>query len=210
MKWGPALVGGDEPRNPSQAYFQQNGRRSSQGVKAVWVLEDVAQGDGGLVVVQASHKSNVETPLDLATGVDDMGVVVQPELKAGDLFFVATSTLQGVRPGKNAPKRLLTYRYTARAAVQSNPVGPHSETESLPGWAEEATPEQKAVMYIPGFKGSNPPPALNTNGEKTWVEEDTSVIHPSIYTRDPDSGIDEKEFYFLGSEWVSGGARHNG
>ena len=97
---GPTLGGGDEPRNPSQAYFQQNGRRSSQGVKAIWVLEDVAPGEGGLVVVQASHKSNVETPDDLTTGVDDMGVVVQPELKAGDLFLVATSTLQGVRAWK--------------------------------------------------------------------------------------------------------------
>jgi ectoine hydroxylase-related dioxygenase (phytanoyl-CoA dioxygenase family) len=193
---GSTLGGGDEPRNPSQAYFQQNGRRSSQGVKAIWVLEDVAPGDGGLVVVQASHKSNVETPHDLATGVDDMGVVVQPELKAGDLFLVATSTLQGVQPWKNAPKRLLTYWYAARAAVQSNPVGPHSETESLPGWADAATPAQKAVMYVPGYKGSSPPPVINTDGEETWVEEDPSILHPSIYTRDPDSGIDEKEFYF--------------
>ena len=193
---GTTLVGGDEPRNPSQAYRQQNGRRRCQGVRAIWVLEDVAEGDGGLVVVQASHKSNVETPHDLATGVDDMGLVVQPELKAGDLFLVAAPTLQGVRPWKVDPKRLLTYWYAARAAVQSNPVGPHSETESLPGWADEATPEQKAVLYTPGFKGSNPPPVVNTDGEKTWVEEDTSVIHPSIYTRDPDSGIDEKEFYF--------------
>ena len=193
---GPTLVGGDEPRNPSQAYFQQNGRRSAQGVKAIWVLEDVAAGDGGLVVVQASHKSNVETPLDLATGVDDMGVVVQPELKAGDLFLVAASTLQGMRPWKNAPKNLLTYGYAARAAVQSNPSGPHSETESLPKWTAEATPAQKAVLYTPGFKGSNPPPVLNTDGEQTWVEEDPAILHPSIYIRDPDSGIDEKEFYF--------------
>jgi len=37
---------------------------------------------------------------------------------------------------------------------------------------------------------------LNTNGKQTWVEEDSSVIHPSIYIRDPNSGIDEKEFYF--------------
>ena len=190
------LVGGDEPRNPSLAYRQQNGRRSCQGVKAVWVLDDVEEGDGGLVVVQASHKSNVETPLDLSTGVDDMGVVVQPELKAGDLFLVAAPTLQGVRPWKDEPKRLLTYGYAARAAVQSNPVGPHSETESLPEWAEEATPAQKAVMYVPGYKGSSPPPVINTDGEETWVEEDPSILHPSIYTRDPDSGIDEKEFYF--------------
>ena len=190
------LVGGDEPRNPSLAYRQQNGQRSCQGVKAVWVLDDVEAGEGGLVVVQASHKSNVETPHDLATGIDDMGVVVQPVLKAGDLFLVAEPTLQGVRPWKDKPKRLLTYWYAARAAVQSNPVGPHSETESLPGWADEATPAQKAVMYVPGYKGSSPPPVINTDGEETWVEEDPSILHPSIYTRDPDSGIDEKEFYF--------------
>ena len=59
---GMTLRGGDEPRNPSQAYFLQNGQRSSQGVEAIWVLDDVKTGDGGLVVVQASHKSNVETP----------------------------------------------------------------------------------------------------------------------------------------------------
>ena len=193
---GMTLSGGDEPRNPSEAYFQQNGQRSSQGVKAIWVLDDVESGDGGLVVVQASHKSNVETPRDLATGVDDMGLVLQPELKAGDLFLVAASTLQGVRPWKNEQKRLLTYWYAARATIQSNPTVPYSETESLPGWADKATPAQKAVMYTPGFKDSNPPPVLNTDGEETWVEEDTTVIHPSIYTRDPISGIDEKEFYF--------------
>ena len=52
-----------------------------------------------------------------------MGLVLQPELKAGDLFLVAASTLQGVRPWKNEPKRLLTYWYAARAAIQSNPTG---------------------------------------------------------------------------------------
>ena len=126
---GMTLTGGDEPRNPSEAYFLQNGQRSSQGVKAIWVLDDVAEGDGGLVVVQASHKSNVETPRDLATGVDDMGLVIQPELKAGDLFLVASATLQGVRPWKDEPKRLLTYWYAGRAAIQSNPDGPNAETE---------------------------------------------------------------------------------
>ncbi|MCY4402095.1 MAG: phytanoyl-CoA dioxygenase family protein [Candidatus Poribacteria bacterium] len=193
---GNKLLGGDEPRNPSLAYRQQNGRRSCQGVKAIWVLDDVADGDGGLVVVQASHKSNVETPDDLATGVDDMGLVIQPELKAGDLFLVAAPTLHGIQPWKGERKRLLTYWYAARAAIQSNPSGPYSETESLPSWKDEATPAQKAVMYRPGYKGSNPPPVLNTNGKQTWVEEDSSVIHPSIYIRDPNSGIDEKEFYF--------------
>jgi len=193
---GQGLVGGDEPRNPSRAYFLQNGRRSCQGVKAIWVLEDVEEGDGGLVVVQASHKSNVETPGDLATGQDDMGLVKQPVLKAGDLFLLAESTLQGMRPWTGVPKRLLTYWYAGRAVIQSNGPGPGAETETRPGWSESAPPEQKAVMYRPGAKGSNPPPVLNTDGEKTWVEESPEVIHPSIYIRDPDSKIDEKEFYF--------------
>ena len=193
---GTTLVGGDEPRNPSRAYFQQNGRRSCQGVKAIWVLEDVEEGEGGLVVVQASHKSNVQTPDDLVTGADEMGLVKQPVLKAGDLFLLAEPTLQGVRPWKGGPKRLLTYWYAGRAAIQSNGPGLSSQLESGPMWADEATPAQKAVMYRPGFKGSNPPPVLNTDGEKTWVEESSEIIHPSIYIRDPNSGIDEKEFYF--------------
>ena len=190
------LVGGDEPRNPSLAYRQQNGLRRCQGVKAIWALDNISEGDGGLVVVQASHKSNVETPDDLATGIDDMGLVTQPILKAGDLFLVAATTLQGVRTWNDKPKKLLSYCYAARAAIQSNPIGPFSETESLPAWADEATLPQKAVLYRPGYKDSNPPPVLNADGEKTWVEKDNSVIHPSIYIRDPESGIDEKEFYF--------------
>ena len=190
------LTGGDEPRNPSRAYYIQNGRRSCQGVKAIWVLEDVAEGDGGLVVVQASHKSNVETPEDLATGVDDMSLVKQPALKAGDLFLLAEPALQGVRPWTAEPKRLLTYWYAGRAAIQSNGLGPGADEDGLSEWANELPPEQKAVMHKPGMKGSNPPPVLNTDGEKTWIEESSEVIHPSIYIRDPDSGIDEKEFYF--------------
>ena len=193
---GATLRGGDEPRNPSRAYFQQNGRRSCQGVKAIWALEEVAERDGGLVVVTASHKNNVQTPRDLETGNDDMGLVLQPRLSAGDLFLLAESTLQGMRPWKGASKRLLTYWYAGRAVIQSNPSGPRTETESFPGWVKEATPEQTAVMYSPGFKGSNPAPVLNTDGKKTWVEESSDVIHPSIYIRDPSSGIDEKELYF--------------
>ena len=56
-------------------------------MKAIWVLDDVEAGDGGLVVVQASHKSNVETPHDLATGVDDMGLILQPETQSRGSIF---------------------------------------------------------------------------------------------------------------------------
>jgi len=194
---GSGLAGGDEPRNPSRAYYIQNGRRSCQALKAIWVLEDVEPGDGGLHVVQASHKSNVETPRDLLTGADDMGVVKQPGLKAGDLFLLADSTLHGMRPWTAAgSRRLLCYAYAGRAMIQSNGPGPGADLDPLPQWKTELSPELRAVMHRPGHRGSNPPPVLNTDGQKTWVEDSGDDIHPSIYIRNPQSGIDEKEFYF--------------
>ena len=192
---GASLIGGDEPRNPSRAYFQQNGRRSAQGLKAIWVLEDIAAEDGGLVVVQASHKSNVETPQNLLIGADEMGLVKQPALQVGDLFLLAESALQGMRPWQNGSKRLLTYSYAGRAMIQSNGPGPGAQVDSAPEWAPEGSPE-RAVLHKPGHKAASPPPVLNTNGDKTWVEESSETIHPSIYIRDPNSDIDENEFYF--------------
>ena len=192
----PVLFGGDEPRDPARAYYIQKNRRSCQGLKAIWVLEDVDAGDGGLHVVQASHKSNVETPTDLVTLKDDMGLVKQPVFKAGDLFLLAETTLQGMLSWKTKPKRLLTYWYAGRAAIQSNGPGPGAEEAYLPEWTKNAPPEQGAVLNRPGAKDSNPPPMLNTDGEKTWVEKSADVIHPSFYIKDPNSGIDEKEFYF--------------
>ena len=190
------LVGGDEPRNPSRAYYIQNGRRCCAAVQAIWVLQDVAEGDGGVQVVQASHKSNVATPADLLSGADDMGLVKQPVLKAGDLFLLAGTTLQGFRAWTNGPRRLLAYAYAARAMIQSNGPGPGTQTDPLPAWAEGLSPAQRAVLHKPGHKGYNPPPVLNTDREKTWVEDSRRDIHPSIYIRDPESTIDEKEFYF--------------
>ncbi|MBT4139692.1 MAG: hypothetical protein HOE48_17365 [Candidatus Latescibacteria bacterium] len=189
------LTGGDEPRDPSRAYYIQKNRRSCQGLKAIWVLEDVEEGDGGLHVVQASHKSNVETPVDLATLQDDMGLVKQPVLKAGDLFLLAETTLQGVLPWANNSKRLLSYWYAGRAAIQSNGPGPGADEDYLPEWTKDAPPEHRAILNRPGHTDANPQPMLNTDGKKTWVEKSPERIHPSIYVRDPNSAIDDKEFY---------------
>jgi hypothetical protein len=193
---GGPLVGGDEPRNPSRAYYIQNGRRSCQALRAVWVLEDVNEGDGGLVVVQASHKSNVETPADLRDSTDEMNLVKQPVLTAGDLFLLADATLQAMRPWANGDRRLLSYSYAGRSMIQTNPQGPGQGTDGLPDWTDELPPEQRAVLHRPGHKDANPAPVLETDGEKTWVADDTEIQHPSIYIRDPNSKIDEKEFYF--------------
>ena len=192
-----ALAGGNEPRDPARAYYYQNGRRVCQGVRAIWVLADVNAGDGGFVIVPCSHKSNVETPSDVLTGTDDMGLTLQPALGAGDLLLCAETTLHGMRPWKGKePQRLLSYWYSGRGAIQSIGTGPVTENEKLPEWRSQLTPEQRAVLYKPGYRDTNPPPSLSSDGETCQRKADVKIIHPSIYSKDPDSNIDFKEFYF--------------
>jgi len=191
------LVGGNEPREPGLAYYHQNGRRYCEGVRVIWVLEDVKAGDGGFVMVPCTHKSNVETPEDIVTGADDKDFVWQPELKAGDLFVVGLSVLQGMRPWQgNGRQRLLSYEYVGRGVMRSAGVGPVSEKQPQPEWQTEMCAEQQASLYKPGYRDTTPPPTLVTDGETVKIDESRKVFHPSILVKDPHSVIDEKEFYF--------------
>ncbi|MFT5369162.1 MAG: ectoine hydroxylase-related dioxygenase (phytanoyl-CoA dioxygenase family) [Candidatus Latescibacterota bacterium] len=191
------LVGGNEPRIPARAYYFQNGRRYCQAVRAIWALADVEEGDGGFVLVPCTHKVNVETPDDVATGEDDMGLTFQPAMKAGDLFLVAGTVLQGVRPWQGAgPQRLLSYEYVGRGAMQSAGTGPMVQEDPSPEWHEEITPEQRASLYRPDYAYSTPPPVIVTDGKTVKVDDTRKVFHPAFYSRDKSSGIDEKEFYF--------------
>ena len=194
---GPRLIGGNEPRNASRAYFHQTNTRFCQGVCAIWALVDVNEGDGGFVLVPASHKSGVEPPEPVLTGEDDMGLTRQPVLKAGDLLLCAQTTLHGMRPWKgSATQRLLAYWYIGATAAPS--VGTMLETEDQPSpeWLDELTPEQRAVFYKTGRKEDKPPGTLVSDGVSCWLEEERRIVHPSIYTKDPDSNIDLSEFYF--------------
>jgi len=191
------LVGGNEPRNPGHAYYYQNGRRFSESVQAIWALGDVGAGEGGLVAVPCSHKSFVETPDDLAAGKDDMDLVRQFELEAGDLLLVSGALLQGYRSWSGKGElRLLSYQFVARGVIQSAGTGPYTQEDPTPEWMSNITPEQRASLYKPGYRSTSPPPSLVTDGESVHLDEDRSVYHPSIYIKDPDAAIDEKEFYF--------------
>jgi ectoine hydroxylase-related dioxygenase (phytanoyl-CoA dioxygenase family) len=190
------LVGGNEPRDPGFAYYYQNGRRMCQAVNAAWALQDVGSGDGGLVFVPCSHKSNVETPDDVATGKGEMGVVLQPELQAGDLLLYARAVTQGVRPWHNGARRLLRYEYTARGVIRDRGAGPDTDAQPVPEWMGDMSPEERAAVHKPGYADTTPAPVLNSDGGTQWIEHGVDPVHPSIYVRDPDSGIDENEFYF--------------
>lgn len=175
------LVGGNEPRDPSRAYYKQNDVRFCQGVFAIWVLSDVTPESGELALVPASHKSYVETPDDLSCGVDVMGVVRQPVLKAGDLLLCAEMTLHRFNSSN-----LLVYGYASETAKRQ------SEEEALEDWVRELTPVQQAV--VAGYSDTSP--MIISDGKTARLSETAQVFHPSILKRDLDCGIDAKEFYY--------------
>ena len=191
------LQGGNEPREPGLTYYHQNGRRFCEGVRVIWALEDVPAGAGGFVMVPCTHKSNVETPEDIVTGKDDKDFLWQPELKAGDLFIVGLSVLQGMRPWEGEGRqRLLSYEYVGRGVIRSAGVGPEAEKSPQPEWMADMTPEQQASLYKPGYQDTTPPPSLVTDGKTVKLDASREIFHPSFLTQDPNSGIDETEFYF--------------
>ena len=191
---GAPLVGGNEPRNPSIAYYFQNGRRFSEGVRVLWALEDVDAGDGGYSFVPCSHKGNVVTPEKVVTGADDLGLTLQLALKAGDLLIVALSALQGMRPWQSAQRqRLLNYEYVGRGVVRS--VRPNAGNAPRPEWHADLSEAQRASLYRPGYVDSTPPPTIVTDSKTVTVDPSREIFHPSFLTPDPDSGIDHEEFY---------------
>ncbi len=190
------LEGGDEPRDQSRAYFHQNDVRQCQLVRAIWVLEDVSPGDGGLVVVPCSHKENVETPEDLRMRDDEMDLVKQLVLEKGDLLLLADTVLRGFRGWKGAGgMRLLDYGFAARGVIDSAGTGAMVQSDPTPEWKRELTDVERAATYLPGYRSTTPPPAIVGNGEATQVADRRELHHPGIYRLDP-GGIDLKEFYF--------------
>jgi len=187
------LSGGSEWQDWSRAYRQHNGRHFCQGVRAMWALADVGEDDGGLVVVPASHNSSVDVPQALVSGADDMGLVVQPVLQAGDLLLCAGSMIQGMRPWRGqGPQRLLDFGYISgdvRPSAGSEITG---EESTMPEWTASLTPVQRAVLHNPNRP--YPPLVVQSDGQTSWLAEEPGIFHPSIYIRNPDSGIDEKEF----------------
>ena len=192
------LWGGDEPRDQARAYYHQNDRRQCQLVRALWALEDVGSGDGGLVFVQASHKTNVEVPAGLRDGSSDLGLVREIPLRAGDLLLLADTTIYGFRPWTGKGRfRLLDYGFGARGVILEAGSGMvPGAVEDEAAWKGELTPAQRAVLDVPGKPDSTPPKTLITAGEESVVADTRDPVHPGYLSIDPNSGIDAEEFFY--------------
>ncbi|MCH8292434.1 phytanoyl-CoA dioxygenase family protein [Candidatus Poribacteria bacterium] len=151
---GLTLHGSGEPHNPCVAYYHQNGVSHCGGVTVTWQLADVNEGDGGFVCVPGSHKSQYRMPSGIRTCDDDLGMVVQPAMKAGDvLFFMDGAQTHGTHPWRSAiPRRSILIKYASQSAVRGVPRRDLFQPDVW--WGDELingmTEEQRAVMCGPG------------------------------------------------------------
>lgn len=151
---GLTLHGQGEPHNPCVAYHQQNDTTYCGGVTVSWQLSDVNQGDGGFVCVPGSHKSRQRMPAGVRTCDNDLGLVTQPVMKAGDvLFFMGGAQTHGTHPWQSqTPRRSVLIKYASQSSVRGVPSKDLYKPEVW--WGEDLvadiTEEQRAVMYGPG------------------------------------------------------------
>lgn len=153
---GLILHGAGQPHRPVVAYHHQNGSSLCNGVTVTWNLADCPAGGGGFACVPASHKSKYAVPAGVRNCADDMGAVVQPEIRAGDiLFFMDGAQTHGTHPWRNEhERRSVLFKYAGRTAVRAHMDLASPEVY----WEEEVvdgmTPEELAVMWGP-FPGDH-------------------------------------------------------
>lgn len=199
------LSGGAMPRRPKDAfYYSRLGKRQCNSVRVLFALGDIQASDGGFVVVPCSHSVNVEAPKCVLHGHDSLrylgeGIVFQPPMDAGDMLVVAGACLHGLVPWRGRrSQRLLSLRFVGRSIVGA--MGPHVPPDPAlqEPWWEALTESQRVSLGRGSGHGpqSTPAPTILTDGvQSTSLDPSGEVVHPSIYVRDPHSGIDEAEFY---------------
>ncbi len=167
---GHRFHGGGEPFSQATWYHQQNGKIYCRGITVGWQLADCGPGDGGFAIVPGSHKLAEPTPNEVRTYEDDMGLVEQVEMKAGDLLFFAEAATHGTLPWTaDHDRRSILYKYASRAAARA--VGKHFTPQERYGeWVNELTPEQQAVLYGPGVHHGGRLPILDSDGDRVWIE----------------------------------------
>jgi hypothetical protein len=150
---GLTLHGAGEPHATSTGYHHQNGASYCGGITVQWQLGDVNAGDGGFCCVPGSHKVRYPMPTGVRTVDDDMGTVVQPAMKAGDvLFFMDGALTHGTLPwNADRPRRSVLYKFAGRTTARTGPAKQVSAPETY--WDESIvsgmTEVQRAVMYGP-------------------------------------------------------------
>ena len=169
---GMVMHGAGEPHRPYVAYHHQGGRGYCAGVTVAWNLADAGPGDGGFACVPGSHKAGFPMPRGVRTADDDMGLVKQPEVRAGDvLFFMDGAQTHGTLPwAAGHDRRSVLFKYAGRTATRTGrsaqlaPPQIHWGEDLVAGMSDV----ERAVMYGPAS-------APGTDQVFLTVDEDGTV-----------------------------------
>lgn len=134
--------------DPNQYYIYRHGKIHCGLTVVTFQLTDVNEGDGGLIVIPGSHKSNLPCPQEMRRYQKYQEHVRQIVCKAGDVVIFTEAVTHGTLPWKaNHQRRSILTRYTAGnlAYVPAYPI---------PEWADE---RQRAVMQPPYHSRLNRP-----------------------------------------------------
>lgn len=169
---GLTLHGAGDPHRDYVAYHHQNGNTYCGGVTVTWNLTDCPENKGGFACVPGSHKSKYPMPKGVRNCDEDMGTVINPEIKAGDiLFFMDGAQTHGTHPWQNDhDRRSILFKYASRTATRQDTARVF-EPEIY--WDEnivkDMTLEQRAVMFGP----CSAPRSTDMNLK---VQEDGTVV----------------------------------
>ena len=134
--------------DPNQYYIFRNGQMHNGLTVVAFQLTDVNKGDGGLVLIPGSHKSNIACPDSIRHYQKHQQQVRQVACKAGSVVIFTEAVTHGAIPWKSEQdRRSILTRYTAAnlAYVPAYPV---------PEWADN---RQRSVMEPPYHSRLNRP-----------------------------------------------------
>ncbi len=134
--------------DPAEFYHHKNGRMYCGLCVVELQLEEVRAGDGGLVVVPGSHKSNFDPPRELMLLEHHREQIRQLVLPAGSAVIFTEALTHGALPWRaERPRRCLLTRYN-RATMAYVPA---------PAVPEGATDRERAVLEPPYHPRLNRP-----------------------------------------------------
>ncbi len=126
--------------DPNQYYIFKDGRMHNGLTVVAFQLTDINPGDGGLIVIPGSHKSNYPCPPEMRKYEKYQEHVRQLTCKAGDVILFTEAVTHGTLPWtSDHPRRSTLTRYTAGNLA-------YVPAFEMPDWADE---RQKKVMEPP-------------------------------------------------------------
>ena len=138
--------GGVERPDFSEAYFFKNGRIYCGLTVVEFMLTDEGPGDGGLALIQGSHKANLFCPRAMALYQEYQQYVTEVHVKAGDVVIFTETLTHGTLPwNARHQRRALLYKFSP--GFQAYSQGAHQVT--YPDYIEDMTAEERTVMEAP-------------------------------------------------------------